>query len=49
MLDADTVKAKKGIEKKRHPRVVNILKESVVAAIITKLILDLGVNLTFGE
>ncbi len=49
MLDADTTTAKKSIERKKHPRVVNVLKESVGATTITKLILDLGVNLTVGK
>ncbi|MCJ1349891.1 hypothetical protein MMC31_008134, partial [Peltigera leucophlebia] len=40
---------KKNIERKRHPRVVGVLKESVGATMITKRILDLGVNLTVGE
>ena len=48
MTDVDSV-AKKGLERKRHPRVVNVLKELVGATTITKRILDLGVSLTVGE
>lgn len=40
---------KKNAERKRHPRVVGVLKESVGATMITKRILVLGVNLTVGE
>lgn len=40
---------KKNVEHKRHPRVIGVLKESVGATMITKHILDLGVNLTVGE
>ena len=49
MFDADTATAKKFVEKKKHPRVVNVLKKSGGATIITKRILDLGVNFTVGE
>lgn len=45
MLDVDPV-TKKGLERKRNPRVVNVLKESVGATTITKRILDLKVSLT---
>lgn len=45
MLDVDPV-TKKGFERKRHPRVVNVLKESVGVTTITKRILDLEVSLT---
>ena len=48
MTDVDSV-AKKDLERKRHPRVVNVLKESVGATTITKRILDLGVSLTLEE
>ncbi len=41
MLDADTTMAKKSIERKKYPRVVNVLKESVGATTIIKRILDL--------
>ncbi len=49
MLNASTATAEKSIERKKHPWVVNVLKESVGTTIITKRILDLGVNLTVGE
>ncbi len=49
MLDADTATVKKSGERKKHPQVVNVLKESVGATTITKRILDLGVNVTVGE
>lgn len=40
---------RKNIERKKYPRVVGVLKESAGATMITKRILDLGVNLTVGE
>ena len=49
MLDSDTTTAKKSAEKKKHPRIVNVLKKSVGVFTITKRILDLRVNLTVGE
>ena len=49
MPDVEGSQVKKSIERKKHPRVVNVLKESVGATTITKRILDLGVNLTVGE
>ena len=49
MPDAESTTAKKTVERKKHPRVVNILKESVGTTTFTKRILDLGVNLTIGE
>lgn len=49
MPDAETGEPKKTIERKKHPRVVNVLKESVGATTITKHILDLGANLTVGK
>lgn len=48
MTDSELV-GKKNIELKKHPRVVGVLKKSVGATIITKRILDLGINLTIGE
>ena len=48
MTDSEPV-GKKTVERKKHPRVVGVLKESVGATMITKRILDLGVNLTVGE
>lgn len=36
MPDVDTVTAEESVEKKRHPRVVNVLKESVRATTIIK-------------
>lgn len=49
MLNVEGSAAKKNIERKKQPRVVHVLKESVGATTITKCILDLGVNLTVGE
>ncbi len=49
MPDVEAGEPKKTVEKKKHPRVVNMLKESVGATTITKHILDLGMNLTIGE
>lgn len=49
MPDAETGKLKKTIKRKKHPRVVNILKESVGVTTITKRILDLEINLIVGK
>ncbi len=49
MLDADTATAKKSVQKKKHPRVVHILKQSVQATTIAKRILDLGINFTVDK
>ena len=49
MPDAEGTTAKKTVERKKHPCVVNVLKESVGATTITKRILDLDVNLTVGK
>ncbi len=49
MPDAEASEPKRIVERKKYPRVVNVLKESVGATIITKRILDLGVNLTVEE
>ena len=49
MPDAEVIEAKKMVERKKHPRVVNVLKETVGATTITKRILHLGVNLTVGK
>ena len=49
MPNVDTATIKQSIEKKRHLRVVNVLKESIGATTITKQILDLGVSLTVGK
>ena len=46
ILDAEVSKPKKTFEKKKYPRVVNVLKESIGTIIITKRILDLDINLT---
>lgn len=48
MTDFEAI-VKKNFERKRHPRVVGVLKESVGATMITKRILNLRVNLTIGE
>lgn len=49
MLNADIGIAKKNAEKKRHPQVINVLKESIGATTIIKRILDLGVSLKVGK
>ena len=49
MLDADMAMAKKSVERKKHFRVVNILKEFIRVTIIRKRILDLEVNLIVGK
>ncbi len=49
MLDVDTATAKKSVERMKHPRVVNVLKESVVATNNKKRTLDPVVNFTVGE
>ncbi len=49
MPDAEATEPKKQVEKKNHPRAVNVLKESVGATTITKRIPDLRVNLTVGK
>ena len=49
ILDADTATAKKSIERKKHPRIVNALKESIGATTIKKRILYLAVNFTIGK
>ena len=49
MPNADMGIAKKSVEKKRYPRVVNVLKDFVEATTSTKRILDLGVSLIVGE
>lgn len=49
MPDAEASEPRKVVERKKHLRVVNVLKESIGATTITKHILDLGVNLTVGE
>lgn len=49
MSDAKTGKPKKTVKRKKHLRVVNILKKSVGAMTIIKRILDLRVNLTIGQ
>ena len=46
--DIDNI-SKKSVEKKKDPQVVNILKESVGATIITKQILNLRVNFLIGK
>ena len=49
MPDAVTGEPKKTVERKKHLRVVNVLKKSVGFTTITKRILDLGLNLTVSE
>ena len=49
MPDAEATESKKQVEGKKHPQVVNVLKEVVGATTITKRILDLRVNLTVSE
>lgn len=48
MLDVKANKLKRIVKRKKHLRVVNVLKEFVDATTITKRILDLKVNLTVG-
>ena len=48
ILDSEPI-SKKGIGHKKYPGVVGVLKEFVGATMITKRILDLGVNLIVGE
>lgn len=49
MPDVKASEPRKTVERKKHPQVVNALKESVDATMITKCILDLGVNLTVSK
>lgn len=49
MPNVDIAMAKKSIKRKSHPRVVNILKESVEITTIIKQILELGLNLIVDE
>lgn len=49
MPDAEASMPKKSVERKKHLRVINVLKESVGTITITKLIQNLEVNLTIGE
>lgn len=49
MPDTGASKLKKTVEKKKHPRVVNVLKDSMSDTNITKCILNLGVNFIVGE
>lgn len=49
MPDVEVSEPRTTVERKKHPQVVNVLKESVDAITITKRILDLGVNLTIGK
>lgn len=49
MPNAKIIATKKTVKKKKHPCVINILKESVKATTITKHILDLGVNLMLNK
>ncbi len=48
MTDVEKV-VEKNVEQKRHPRVVNFLKESIGATTITKRIWALVINLIIGE
>lgn len=47
--DVEASKPRKTVEKKKHLQVLKMLKESVRATIITKHILNLGVNLTVDK
>lgn len=49
MPDVKASELKKAIKRKKHPRIINVLKEFVGATIITKRILNLGMNLTTAE
>lgn len=49
MLDADIIIAKKGVSKKTHLQIVNVLKEFIGVTTIRKGIFDLGINFTIGK
>lgn len=49
MLDAEVIITKKTVKRKKHPCIVNILKESIEATTITKHILNFGVNLIINK
>lgn len=49
MPDAESTLIKKTVENKKHPQVVNVLKECMGTTTITNRILDSDVNLTFGK
>ena len=49
MPDMEDIKIKKMVEKKKHPQIVNVLKELLGATTIVKLILDFEVYLTIKK
>lgn len=49
MPDPEAAKIRKGIKRPKYPRLVNVLKNSVVVTTINKRILGMGVNLTVGK
>ena len=49
MSNVEGSQVKKNIQRKKHPHIVNMLKQSIEATTITKYILDLGVNFTIGK
>lgn len=49
MLGAEASEPKTTVKKKKHPRIVHVLKEFIGATTITKCILGLEINLTVGE
>lgn len=49
MPNVDMVQARRSVEKKIYPQVVNILKESIGVTTITNQILDLGISLTVDK
>ena len=49
MPDAETSKPKKAMERKKHPWIINVLKEFAGAMTIIKRIFDLRINLTVGK
>lgn len=49
MPDANVITTKKMVKKKKYPRIISVLKESIRATTITMGILDLNINLTVGK
>lgn len=49
ILYVEPSKSQKTVKRNNHPRVINILKESVSIISITNRILDLEVDLTFDD
>lgn len=49
ILNRKASKLKKSMEKRKHLRIINILKKFIIVTTITKPILDLKMNLTIDE